>query len=32
MPMRDVAPTLAGILGVKMPQARGVDHSARFLK
>ena len=32
MPRRDVAPTLAGILGVKMPQARGVDHSARFLK
>lgn len=32
MPMRDVAPTLAGILGVKMPQARGVDHSALFLK
>ena len=32
MPMRDVAPTLAGIPGVKMPQARGVDHSARFLK
>ena len=32
MPMRDVAPTLAGILGVKMPQARGEDHSARFLK
>lgn len=32
MPMRDVAPTLVGILGVKMPQARGVDHSARFLK
>ena len=32
MPMRDVAPTLAGILGVKMPQVRGEDHSARFLK
>ena len=32
MPMRDVAPTLAGILGVKMPQARGEDHSAQFLK
>ena len=32
MPMRDVAPTLAGILGVKMPQARGENHSARFLK
>lgn len=32
MPMRDVAPTLVGILGVKMPQARGEDHSARFLK
>ena len=32
MPMRDVAPTLAGILGVKMPQARGEDHSASFLK
>ena len=32
MPMRDVAPTLAGILGGKMPRARGVDGSARFLK
>ena len=32
MLMRDVAPTLAGILGVKMPQARGEDHSAQFLK
>lgn len=32
MPMRDVAPTLAGILGVRLPQAQGEDHSALFLK
>ena len=32
MPMRDVAPTLAGLLGVELPQAQGVDHSAMFRK
>ena len=32
MPMRDVAPTLAGLLGVELPQAQGTDHSREFLK
>ena len=27
MPMRDVAPTLAGLMGVRLPQAEGTDHS-----
>lgn len=31
MPMRDVAPTLAGLMGVPMPQAEGKDHSALLL-
>ena len=31
MPMRDVAPTLAGLMGVRLPQAEGTDHS-RMMK
>ena len=31
MPMRDVAPTLAGLLGVELPQAQGVDHSLSLI-
>lgn len=31
MPMRDVAPTLAGLMGVPMPRAEGHDHSAELL-
>jgi len=27
MPMRDVAPTLAGMMGIDLPQAVGIDHS-----
>ena len=27
MPMRDVAPTLAGLMGIRLPQAEGADHS-----
>ena len=27
MPMRDVAPTLAGLMGIRLPQAVGEDHS-----
>ena len=31
MPMRDVAPTLAGIMGISLPQARGMDRSGMML-
>ena len=31
MPMRDVAPTLAGLMGIRLPQAEGKDHS-QFMK
>ena len=31
MPMRDVAPTLAGLMGISLPQAEGKDHS-QFMK
>lgn len=31
MPMRDVAPTLAGLMGVTLPQARGRDRSGMML-
>ena len=27
MPMRDVAPTIAGLMGISLPSARGIDHS-----
>lgn len=30
MPMRDVAPTLAGLMGVALPTATGVDHSTQM--
>ena len=32
MPMRDVAPTLAGLLGLTLPQATGTDHSRELLR
>lgn len=32
MPMRDVAPTLAGLMGVPLPDAQGTDHSAELRK
>ncbi|MBQ8655020.1 MAG: alkaline phosphatase family protein [Clostridia bacterium] len=32
MPMRDVAPTLAGLMGVSLPDAQGVDHSAEIVE
>lgn len=30
MPMRDVAPTLCGLMGVALPCAQGVDHSSEM--
>lgn len=30
MPMRDVAPTLAGLMGVPLREASGVDHSTQM--
>lgn len=30
MPMRDVAPTLAGLMGVELREAKGVDHSTQM--
>ncbi len=32
MPMRDVAPTIAGLMGIPMPSCRGKDHSASLLE
>ena len=32
MPMRDVAPTLAGLMGVKLEGAQGVDHSGEIVR
>ena len=32
MPMRDVAPTIAGLMGLTLPEAAGRDHSAEMLK
>lgn len=32
MPMRDVAPTIAGLMGVALPQSQGKDHSAALLE
>ena len=31
MPMRDVAPTMAGLMGVTLPQAQGRDRSGVML-
>ena len=31
MPMRDVAPTVAGLMGLTMPACEGTDHSAEML-
>ncbi len=31
MPMRDVAPTVAGLMGIPFPTARGKDHSRELL-
>lgn len=31
MPMRDVAPTLAGLMGIALPQATGTDHSSQLI-
>ncbi len=31
MPMRDVAPTIAGLMGLSLPSAAGKDHSADIL-
>jgi len=31
MPMRDVAPTIAGLMGIPLPTARGQDHSREIL-
>ena len=30
MPMRDVAPTVAGLMGVSLPEAEGDDHTNRL--
>ena len=32
MPMRDVAPTIAGLMGISLPSARGRDHSREILE
>lgn len=32
MPMRDVASTLAGLAGVRLHEAQGVDHSAKIVR
>lgn len=32
MPMRDVAPTLAGLIHVKLEKAQGVDHSGKIVR
>lgn len=31
MPMRDVAPTLAGLMGISLPQAKGTDRSGMMV-
>ena len=31
MPMRDVAPTIAGLMGIPLPTAKGTDHSRELL-
>ena len=31
MPMRDVAPTIAGLMGIRLPGAKGIDHSREIL-
>ena len=31
-PMRDVGPTIAGLMGLKLPEAKGTDRSAEILK
>ena len=31
MPMRDVAPTIAGLMGIPLPSAKGTDHSREML-
>ena len=31
MPMRDVAPTIAGLMGIPLPTAKGRDHSRELL-
>ena len=31
MPMRDVAPTIAGLMGISLPAAKGMDHSPEIL-
>ena len=31
MPMRDVAPTIAGLMGIPLPSGRGKDHSREIL-
>lgn len=31
-PMRDVGPTIAGLMGLPLPAAKGMDRSAEFLK
>ena len=31
MPMRDIAPTLAGLMGLSLPTAAGKDHSAELI-
>ena len=32
MPMRDVAPTIAGLMGIPLPSATGTDHSREILE
>ena len=32
MPMRDVAPTIAGLMGIALPSAKGKDHSREILE
>ncbi|MBQ9251529.1 MAG: alkaline phosphatase family protein [Clostridia bacterium] len=32
MPMRDVAPTIAGLMGIALPKAKGIDHSREIIK
>jgi hypothetical protein len=32
MQMRDIGPTIAGLMGLKLPAADGTDRSAEFLE
>ena len=32
MKMRDAGPTIAGLMGLELPQADGIDRSSEFLE